>query len=185
VIHAAALVGARICEEQPDRCLDVNVGGTINLVLAARALGARLVYISTDYVFDGTAGPYRETDPVSPINLYGASKAAGERVVLGHGDALVIRTSFCSFHSWKFDGALTDQYSSRDDVLRIAPQVLEAAASSLRGILHIGGDRRSVYDLARSIEPGVKPLSIAATGLPLPRDVSLDRRRWQQYRAGR
>jgi dTDP-4-dehydrorhamnose reductase len=182
VIHAAAVVGAGVCEGQPQRCLDVNVGGTCNLVLAARAVSARLVYLSTDYVFDGTTGHYRETDPVSPINLYGRSKAAGEMVVMDLADSLVIRTSFCASDAWKYDGAFTDQYSSRDRVERIAPQILEAATSSLRGVLHIGGERRSLYDLARTIDASVKQLSIAATGLPLPRDVSLDCTRWQQHR---
>jgi len=184
VIHAAALVGTAICDREPARCLDVNVGGTINVVLAARAVSARLIFLSTDYVFDGTVGGYRETDPTSPINLYGRSKVAAEAIVLSLDDALVLRTSFCSSTAWKFAGAFTDQYSSRDTVERISAQVLLAARSPLAGILHMGAERRSLYDLARTIDPAVKPLSITSSPLRLPRDVSLDVSRWRAHRKG-
>jgi dTDP-4-dehydrorhamnose reductase len=185
VIHAAAMVGAGACDKDPERCLEVNVGGTLAVAVAARACGARLVYVSTDYVFDGTAAPYRETDPVAPLNRYARTKVAGEMIALGIPGALVVRTSFCASRGWKFPSALVDQYSSRDIVDRIAPEVLEAAHSALAGVLHIGGRRRSVFDLARSLEPNVRPLTIAETGLALPRDVTLDHAVWDAYRAAR
>ena len=182
VIHAAAMVGTRECDAEPQRCLDVNVAGTLHVVGAAREVSARVVYVSTDYVFDGEAGNYRETDPIRPINLYGRSKAAGEMIALALESALVVRTSFCASSGWKYDGAFTDQYSSRDTVDRLAPDILAAARSPLTGALHVAGDRRSLYDLARTLEPSVRPLSIAAMRLPLPRDVSLDCTRWRTER---
>jgi dTDP-4-dehydrorhamnose reductase len=182
VIHAAAIVGTRPCGADPQHCLDVNVAGTLHVVRAAREVSARMIYISTDYVFDGEAGHYRETDPIRPINLYGRSKAAGEMIALAMDGALVVRTSFCASSGWKYDGAFTDQYSSRDTVDRIAPDVLAAGRSSLTGIVHIAGERRSLFDLARSLEPSVKPLSIGAMNLDLPRDVSLDCTHWRSVR---
>lgn len=185
VIHAAAIVGARPCEAHPSRSLEVNVGGTLNVAIAAGAVAARLVYISTDYVFDGEAGGYREGDLVNPVNTYGLTKAAGEMIARSVQNALVIRTSFCSSNGWKYPKAFIDQFSSRDTVERIAPQILDAALSPLTGVVHIAGDRRSSYDLARSLDAAVEPLSVTAVGLSLPRDVSLDSSRWRDYRAKR
>lgn len=82
VIHAAAWTDVDGCARDPERAYRVNAWGTQNVALACAAVGAALVYISTNEVFDGTATePYREWDPVHPINPYGRSKAAGEWLV--------------------------------------------------------------------------------------------------------
>jgi dTDP-4-dehydrorhamnose reductase len=95
VVNAAAFHKTDLCEQQPDRALSVNVLGAINVARAARAAGARCLYVSTDYVFSGERmGGYVEEDPVAPVNLYGVSKAAGERAVANVcPDSLVVRTS--------------------------------------------------------------------------------------------
>jgi dTDP-4-dehydrorhamnose reductase len=82
VIHAAAWTDVDGCARDPERAYRVNALGTQNVALACAEVGAALVYISTNEVFDGTATePYREWDPVHPINPYGRSKAAGEWLV--------------------------------------------------------------------------------------------------------
>jgi len=79
VIHAAAWTDVDGCAREPERAFRVNALGTQNVALACAEAGAALLYISTNEVFDGTATePYREWDPVRPINPYGRSKAAGE-----------------------------------------------------------------------------------------------------------
>lgn len=95
VVNAAAFHKTESCEQQPERALSVNTLGAINVGRAARAAGARCVYVSTDYVFSGdSTGGYLEDDPVGPINTYGVSKAAGERALLNIcPDSLVVRTS--------------------------------------------------------------------------------------------
>jgi len=93
VVHAAALTQADPCELDPVACWHVNVTATRFLATAAEAVGARLTYVSTDFVFDGEAGPYREGDPTGPVNVYGCSKLTAERVVLEtNRHAGIIRT---------------------------------------------------------------------------------------------
>lgn len=82
VIHAAALTDVDGCETRPDEALRVNAIGTRNVAAGAHTAGAVLVYLSTDYVFDGTKGaPYIEFDEPRPLSIYGQSKLAGERLV--------------------------------------------------------------------------------------------------------
>jgi len=82
VIHAAAYTDVDGCERDPDRAFLVNSDGTRNVAAACRQIGAAIVYVSTDFVFDGEKGePYTEADTPNPINHYGASKLAGENHV--------------------------------------------------------------------------------------------------------
>ena len=79
VVHCAAWTDVDGCEKEPERAYRVNAWGTWHVAEACREVGAALVYVSTDFVFDGTKGrPYVETDTPNPINVYGASKLAGE-----------------------------------------------------------------------------------------------------------
>lgn len=82
IIHAGAMTQADDCERSKDACWMVNVTATRYLVQGAEKTGAFFLFLSTDFVFDGLAGPYKEDDPVNPVNYYGASKAAAERVVM-------------------------------------------------------------------------------------------------------
>lgn len=83
VVHAAAMTQADPCEQDPEACWHVNVTATRYLCTAAEAVGAGMTFLSTDFVFDGEAGPYREEDATGPVNVYGSSKLAAERVVMG------------------------------------------------------------------------------------------------------
>lgn len=79
VIHAAAFTAVDDCERQPQRAFLVNSAGTQNVVLACRRVDVPMLYISTDYVFDGEKdGPYLENDEPNPLNIYGKSKLEGE-----------------------------------------------------------------------------------------------------------
>src|SRR5262245_56082515 len=82
VVNCAAFNRVDECEDQPAQALFVNAGGAFEVARACRQTGALCVLISTDYVFDGEkGGPYAESDPVGPVNVYGASKLAGEFLV--------------------------------------------------------------------------------------------------------
>jgi dTDP-4-dehydrorhamnose reductase len=82
VVHCAAWTDVDGCEREPERAFEHNAQGTENVAAAAAEVGAELTYISTDYVFDGTKGePYSELDDPRPLNVYGASKLAGEEAV--------------------------------------------------------------------------------------------------------
>lgn len=96
VIHAAAYTDVDGAEREPDQAMAVNALGTERVARAAAARGARLVYISTDYVFDGRKRePYEEADRPNPLNVYGKSKLEGERRALSVcPGALVVRTAW-------------------------------------------------------------------------------------------
>ncbi len=82
VIHCAAYTKVDQAEDCPERAMAVNAVGTGNVARACRELGAKMLYVSTDYVFPGTGGNFYETDdPTGPLNVYGRSKLAGERAV--------------------------------------------------------------------------------------------------------
>jgi dTDP-4-dehydrorhamnose reductase len=115
VVHTAAHAIVDDCEANPKLALRVNVGGVRNVADACRAARSRLIYISSDYVFDGTDTPghgYREGDPPNPLSVYGLSKLAGERIASLLDAHLNVRTS------WLFGG----RDDGLDNVLAIVRQ---------------------------------------------------------------
>jgi dTDP-4-dehydrorhamnose reductase len=82
VLHTAAMTDVDGCERQPRRAWRENVEATRLVALATKRVGARMVHLSTEYVFDGTTGPYSEADSPNPLCVYGRSKLASESVVL-------------------------------------------------------------------------------------------------------
>jgi len=94
VFLTAALTAVDYCEEHPEEARRSNVEGPRTVAQAAAGVGATLVYYSTEYVFDGTAGPYTEDDPVCPQGVYARSKLDGELAVLeALASALILRTT--------------------------------------------------------------------------------------------
>lgn len=96
IIHCAAYTAVDLAESEPDRCMAVNGGGTLNLARAALRVDARLMYISTDYVFDGTGdAPHEASDKLQACNVYGLSKIQGEEAVRGlMTKYFILRTSW-------------------------------------------------------------------------------------------
>lgn len=96
VIHAAAYTKVDQAESDPELSYSVNAYGTRNVVLASQKIAAKVIYISTDYVFAGTRSvPYCEFDQTSPVNVYGRSKLAGEEMVKTFSDKFfIVRTSW-------------------------------------------------------------------------------------------
>ena len=114
IIHAAAYTNVDGAEREPELAMAVNKDGTRNLVLAAQELGATLMYISTDYVFDGLKpeGPYQPVDRPNPVNTYGLSKYYGELMVSELMEQYyVVRTSWLygihkkNFVQWVIESA--------------------------------------------------------------------------------
>ncbi|OJY79902.1 MAG: NAD(P)-dependent oxidoreductase [Sphingobacteriales bacterium 40-81] len=81
IIHAAAMAQPDACELNKDECRDINITATENITGVAEKLGAHLIYVSTDFVFSGDNGPYREDDTPAPVNYYGESKLASEKII--------------------------------------------------------------------------------------------------------
>jgi dTDP-4-dehydrorhamnose reductase len=146
ILNAAALVDVELCEKEPDAAWKVNAVGSQNLALAARALSAEYLLISTDYVFDGTAREdYDEFSSANPINQYGKSKLAGERLAAAIWPmTYIVRTSWLFGHRSKnyVDRVLTA--ADKDGVVRMAEDQLESptyvphVASAIRALIPVG-----------------------------------------------
>ncbi|NQT75361.1 MAG: SDR family oxidoreductase [Candidatus Omnitrophica bacterium] len=94
VILAGGITDVDLCEKRPGLAEEVNIKGTLDVIKKTRACGARLVFLSTDYIFDGRNGPYKEEDMPEPVNIYGRTKLEAETAVRGIShDYLIIRTA--------------------------------------------------------------------------------------------
>ncbi len=95
VINCAAMTHVDECEDNPGKAFSINRDGAFNVARACKHIRARLIHISTDYVFDGRKkSPYKETDETAPLSIYGKSKLEGEKAVLKECEnSLIIRTS--------------------------------------------------------------------------------------------
>lgn len=85
VVHAAAMTNVDACELDPVTCRSQNVGATEHLVRSAERCGSHFIFLSTDFIFDGANGPYREEDEARPLSIYGQSKLDGENIVRSSG----------------------------------------------------------------------------------------------------
>lgn len=90
VIHAAALTDVDYCEDHRDEARKINAEGTRNVAEACKDAGARMIYVSTDFVFDGRKGLYREEDATNPVNYYGRSKLDGENAATSLDSGCII-----------------------------------------------------------------------------------------------
>ncbi len=157
-INTAAMHNVEACEADARTAFDVNAFGPWLLAGAASAAGTHLIHVSTDYVFDGlTAAPYAEADRPNPLNVYGASKLAGEGLVLAAGDvnAAVVRVSglygsapckakgdnfVVRLLKWAADGRdlriVDDEVLSPTWTLDLARQLRVIADQRLPGLLH-------------------------------------------------
>lgn len=185
LVHAAAYTNVSGAEAEKAKCWQVNVEGTRNLVNAALTHHLPLIHISTDYVFHGDKGMYKEDDPLGPVrNYYALTKLVAEELVRLVPKHLVIRTSFRP-REWPYPSAFDDVYTSQDYVDIIAPEIA-LAIKHVQNIpyetLHIATERKSVYDLARRRKPDVGRGSKANANVSLPDDISLDISRWQEIK---
>ena len=181
VFHAAAFTSPPRIDEDPIRAVEVNIIGTANMVKFCAERKCRLIYISTDYVFQGDEGNYLEDDPVFPVNRYAWSKLGGECAVRMYSNSLIVRTSFGP-EPFPYEKAFTDQWTSRETVSAIASKLLILADSSITGVLHVGGSRRSVYEYALSCarEKSIGELSISDVSFAVPHDTSLNCSRYDK-----
>ena len=127
IINAAAYTAVDRAESERERAFAVNGQGAANLAVAARAAGARLIHISTDFVFDGEkSSPYLPDDRPHPLGVYGASKLAGEervREILGPATAIVRTAWVYSSHGHNFVKTMLRFFGERDTLSVIADQV--------------------------------------------------------------
>jgi dTDP-4-dehydrorhamnose reductase len=178
VLHCAAWTDVAGAEKNKEKCWAVNVTGTENIM---KSFKKRFVFISTDYVFDGEKGNYSEDDIPNPQNFYSLTKLAGELIVRQYPSTLIIRTAFKKDGPWPYERAFTDQWVSHEFVSAIAPQIARAVTmTELIGVIHIAGERKSIYELAKRVSPNVGKMSIKNAGVKLPKDTSLNISKWKK-----
>ena len=149
---------------------DLNVVGTQNFARASKFLGAKLVYLSTDYVFDGVSGSYEPWDAPNPFNYYGVTKLAGECVARSAIASLIIRTSFQP-SVFPHSRVVDDLWTSADYVDVIAKKLVDILPYT--GIYHLGTGRKLLKDLIHQRNPDVETIRREdIKDVRLPWDVS-------------
>lgn len=199
VVHTAAYTNVDGCEKDKKSAFAVNVQGTRNLAGSAEEIGAKFVYVSTDYVFNGEKGRYKENDDTDPIDYYGVTKLEGEKSVEKICTNFIIaRTSVIygsnkkNFVTWVVDmlkrgkkiNIVTDQYVSPTLNIDLAEQLVALIDKDAAGVFHTAGrDRISRYDFVKVIaevfdldESLVNPVRMDDMNwiAKRPRDSSLD-----------
>lgn len=172
VVLCAAMTNVDQCEREPDAAYKVNMEGSFNVASECRSAGIKMVYISTDYVFNGLkGGRYHEFEPADPLSVYARSKLEGERVTLdADRNNLVCRVSVVygwnrlnrksNFVSWTVDSLrrgqeirlYDDQFVSPTYAPAAARDILELSLGKLKGICHTSGpDCLSRYDIGTTV----------------------------------
>lgn len=162
IINAVAFTDVDRCERDKERAFKVNAEAVRHIVRVSRVVEAYLVHVSTDYVFDGERGNYREYDVPNPINYYGLSKLVGEGYALSYDDSLVVRTSgvfkhkgfpvfvYKALKEGKEVHAFKGYYSPISAKL-LANAIKELIEMRRTGIINVAGERVSRYELALKI----------------------------------
>jgi dTDP-4-dehydrorhamnose reductase len=202
VVHTASETNVDKCETQRELAWKVNVEGARNVAVACNKSGARLIYISTDYVFSGQKGDYDEQDEPSPVNYYGFTKLEGESQVRQHcKNYIIMRTSVIyGWHAWKQNFAtwiinsleqnkeiavVENHYNTPTLADNLAELTIEALQKHLKGLYHASGSQRiSRFSFAKQIaktfsleEDLIKPIrmsQVEAWIAKRPRDSSLN-----------
>jgi len=164
VVHMAALGDVDLCEREKELAWRTTVEPSVEVASLASRLGSFAVYLSTDYVFDGERGNYRERDVPNPVNYYGLVKLMGEVAfstcpryaivrassIYGFGPG---RTNFAKYLVERLRAgepvkALVDQYTSPTQASLLAKAVLEIVEERMEGVFHVVGERMSRYEFA-------------------------------------
>lgn len=182
VIHCAAYTKVDQAEEEPKRAFEVNADGTRNVALACRACDAKMLYISTDYVFPGTGdAPYETIDQTGPINVYGKSKLAGEQAVqellsryfivrtswvFGTNGGNFVKTMLRLAETHKEISVVCDQIGSPTYTADLAPLLCDMAVSDKFGIYHATNE--GFCSWAEFAEEIFKQSKLSTTVRPIP-----------------
>ncbi|MDA8131634.1 MAG: SDR family oxidoreductase [Elusimicrobia bacterium] len=165
VLLASAFTNVDGCEREPERARRINAEGPALVAEECRKAGSKLVYFSTEYVFDGKNGPYAEEDPAGPVSVYGRTKLEGEKACLELPGALAVRTTVVFSHdpdsrnfvmqliSSRRAGARmrvpSDQYSNPTYAPELAAAVLDLVDKGASGVYNVvGPDRLNRYEFA-------------------------------------
>ena len=156
VIHLAGLSRPmKIHEKLISKSIDLNIIGTANLVKEVSKLGIKMIYLSTSYVYPGTKGNYKETDPIKPWNNYSWSKLGGECSVQLYKNSLILRVSMTEkpfVHKKAFANVKTS-FAYQDEVAKILFKLLNK-----KGIINVGGKAQYIYNFAKKENKKLKKI---------------------------
>ena len=156
VLHLAGLSRPmRIHEKQISKSIDLNIIGTANLVKEVSKLGIKMIYLSTSYVYPGTKGNYKETDPIKPWNNYSWSKLGGECSVQMYKNSLIIRLCMTEkpfVHNRAYANVKLN-FMFQEDAAKLILKIL-----SKKGIINLGGPSQTVYNFAKKFNRKIKKI---------------------------
>ena len=174
-IHMAGLSRPmNIHEKNIEESIDKNIIGTCNVVKICKKYDIKLIYISTNYVYPGKTGNYREDDGLKPINNYAWSKLGGEASVMLYKKSLILRLAM-SEKPFVHDEAFKDAKSNflyRDDVAKIIPRLID-----YNGVINVGSKKtESIYNFAKKTKPNVRPVSVEKVkNFPIDSSVNIEK----------
>ena len=173
VIHAGAITRPMVIhEDNPKLSIKTNIIGTANVVLMCERYNKKIIYISTDYVYSGKYGNYKETDSLKPFTKYGWSKLGGECAVQMYDNHLILRMAM-NKKPFPHSKALKDMRKSLmyiEDAAKVTLRLLEET-----GIINVGGKSQSVYDFVKEENPNVKPIYLSEiSDVNMATDCSMD-----------
>ena len=175
LIHLASLSRPMIIHEKDiGSSIDANIIGTANIVKKCFESNIKLIYFSTNYVYPGNKGNYRENDALNPVNNYAWSKLGGEASVKLYENSLILRLSMTEFpfvHDKAFKDA-KNNFLYRKDVIKILPKLLDE-----KGVINIGSNKsESIYSFAKKTQPNVKPISVKSVkNFPVNSSVNINK----------
>ena len=153
------------------KSISLNIIGTSNVVIACSKHNVKLIYFSTSYLYPGTKGNYKETDPLLPSNNYAWSKLGGESAVQMYSNSLILRVSMTEkpfVHKSAFADMKTN-FIFHDDFIKIFEKILNK-----KGIINIGGPSKSVYQFAKQYNPNIKKIFLKKKNLKMPINSSMN-----------
>ena len=154
LIHCAALSRPMdIHEKNIQESISTNIIGTSNIVKVCSQENVKLIYFSTNYVYPGTKGNYKESDSVLPINKYALSKLGGECAVQMYENSLILRICMTEkpfVHKYAFKNFMTN-FIFHDEVAKFLPKLFK-----YKGIINVGGPIKNVYDFAKKYNSKIK-----------------------------
>ena len=172
LIHLAGFSRPMVDHEKNiSKSITLNIIGTSNIVIACEKLKIKLIYFSTSYVYEGTKGNYRETDPVLPCNNYAWSKIGGEAAVQMYKNSLIIRISMTEkpfVHKFAYANMKTN-FIFHEDVIPIIKKILNKT-----GVLNVGGPTRTVYKFAKQYNSKIKKILLKKNDKLMPKNASMN-----------
>jgi dTDP-4-dehydrorhamnose reductase len=171
IMHCAGLSRPMIEHEKNiSKSIDLNIIGTSNITKICQKYKIKLIYFSTNYVYEGTRGNYSEKDSLKPFNNYALSKMGGECAVLMYKNSLVLRISMTE-KPFLFKKAFTNlksNYLFHEDLVHILPKLIYK-----KGIINVGGKSQSIYAFAKKNNPEVKKIK-APKNFELPLNQTMN-----------